>query len=185
MKVNKLTFILIIIILCLVFYIIYDKLNNNNHIKGNENENEEVTLKETINLDYVNIYLLSNGISYIAPLNEEEINNLKVNNNLKDRLNTLYLRAFYQDIYVNNYKQKVFKVNLDDEIKSIKRVDAENNIFIIFIKENNTIGVFNYLEYYDYLITDVIDNYKNIKNVIDIKDNKLIYLDGSEKELFF
>ena len=181
MKVNKLTIILIIIIIGLTSYIIYDKLTISKN--NNVNSKEHITLVDTIKLDYVNIYLLSNGVSYIAPINEEEINELNINNNLKDRLSTLYLRAFYQDIYINNFKLKGFKIILDDEIKSIKRIDVDNNSYVVFIKENNTIGLFNYLDYIDYLNTDVIDNYNNINNVLDIKNNKLIYLDGSEKEL--
>ena len=52
---------------------------------------------------------------------------------------------------------------------------------IIFIKENNTIGLLNYEEYYDLLNTKVIDNYNNISNVLDIDNNKIIYLDGSSE----
>ena len=40
-----------------------------------------------------------------------------------------------------------------------------------------------YLEYYDLLITKVEDNYQNIKDVKDIKNNKIIYLDGSSETI--
>jgi len=73
-------------------------------------------------------------------------------------------------------------VNLDDEIRSISKIELEDNTYVAFIKENNTIGIFNYMEYYDLLYTDVIDNYDNLKDVLNIEDNKIIYLDGSIKE---
>ena len=177
MKINKITIILVLIIFCLVGYIVYDKLNENKETQ--DKLDDIITIKDTINLEYVNIYLLSDGSSYIAPINEEEIDNLNITKSLKERLSTLYLRAFYQDIYINNYKLKGFKVNLDDKIRSIKKIFVEDNILVAFIKENNTIGIFNYLEYYDLLNTLVEDNYNNLKNILDIENNQIIYLDGS------
>ena len=181
MKINKLTIILIIIIILLSAYIVYDKLAQTK--LGSENTtNENVTLKETISLDYVNIYLLSNGDSYIAPINEEEIAVLDIKDKLKERLNTLYTRAFYFDVYINNYKLKGFKVKLDSNITNIEKIEINNYVYVVFVKENNTIGVFDYLNYYDLLDTQVIDNYQDLKNVSDIKKNKIIFLDGSSKE---
>lgn len=179
MKKNSLIIILILIIIGLIGYIIFDKYQNDE-----DNIQEEIiTLVDNINLDYVDIYLTSDGIAYIKPINNEEINNLKVNNNLKDRLNTLYDRAFYFDIYINNNKLKGFKVKLDSDIVKIKKVIIDDLTYIAFIKENNTLGLFNYGEYYDLLYTNVIDNYNSYQNIKDIKDNKIIYLDGSEEEL--
>lgn len=180
MKTNKVTIILLIVIVFLVSYIVYDKLSDNKEVS---NEEEEVTLKEKIELEYMSVYLLSDGSSYIIPLKEEEIDNLSVNNNLKDRLKTIYLRAFYYDIYVDNYKIKGFKVTLDNEIRDIYKIVIDNNSYIIFVKEDNTIGLLDYMDYYDNLNTEVLDNYKNIKDVLEIKNNKLIYLDGSSSEL--
>lgn len=180
MKKNKIIIFLLIVIVCLLSYIVYDKLKD---FKKVTNKDEEVTLKNKIELDYVNFYLLSNGSAYIIPLNVEEINKLNVNNNLKDRLKTLYYRSFYYDIYVDNYKIKGFKISLDDEIRNIYRVENENNSYIVFVKENNTIGLFDYLDYYDNLNTLVIDNYNNIKDVLEIKNNKIVYLDGSSNLL--
>lgn len=180
MKTNKVTVILLIVIVFLVSYIVYDKLSDNKKVSNKE---EEVTLKEKIELEYMSVYLLSDGSSYIIPLKEEEIDNLSVNNNLKDRLRTIYLRAFYYDIYVDNYKIKGFKVTLDNEIRDIYKIVIDNNSYIIFVKEDNTIGLLDYMDYYDNLNTEVLDNYKNIKDVLEIKNNKLIYLDGSSSEL--
>lgn len=180
MKINKLTIILIVIIIGLVSFIVFDEFKENKNYQNNKED--KVIIKDTINLDYLTVYLLSDGSSYIAPISEEKIEELNVSKNLKDRLSTLYLRAFYQDIYINNYKLKAFKVNLDDEIRSISKIELEDNTYVAFIKENNTIGIFNYMEYYDLLYTDVIDNYDNLKDVLNIEDNKIIYLDGSIKE---
>ena len=179
MKTNKLTIILLIIIFLLLSFIIYDKFLKK---EINKKEEQEITLKDTINLDYVNIYLLSDGISYIAPLNKEEIENLKIDKNLADRLNTLYERSFYYDIYLNNTKLRGFRIKLDSNIKEMKKIVVNDLTYIVFLKENNTVGLFNYEDYYDLLYTDVLDNYNNLKNVQDIKDNKVIYLDGSKEE---
>lgn len=177
MKKNSLIIILILIIIGLIGYIIFDKYQND---EDNIQE-ETITLVDNIKLDYVDIYLTSDGIAYIKPINNEEINNLKVNNNLKDRLNTLYDRAFYFDIYIDNYKLKGFKVKLDSDIEKIRKVEIDNNYYVVFIKDNNTIGLFNYLEYYDLLYTKVEDNYNDLKNILDLKNNKIIYLDGSSE----
>lgn len=181
MKINKLTIFLIIIIIGLVSFIIYDKVNESKNYQ-NSNKEENISIIDSISLDYVTIYLLSDGSSYIAPISEEEINELNISNNLKDRLNTLYLRAFYQDIYINNYKLKAFIVNLDDKIRSISKIELDKNTYIAFIKENNTVAIFNYMEYYDLLYTDVVDNYNNLENVLNIENNQIIYLNGSKKD---
>ncbi len=179
MKTNKLTIVLVIIICILIGYIIFDHFYKEKNLSKEE---EEVKLTEEINLDYANIYLLSDGLAYLEPYNKERIGSLSVDKNLKDRLNTLYERSFYYDIYLNGYKLRAFRIKLDDKIKSIKKINLDDEEYIIFLKDNNTIGLFNTEEYYDLLYTDVIDNYHNLKNVLDIKDNKIIYLDGSKEE---
>lgn len=184
MKINKLTIILIIIIILLLGYIGYDKLIKNNTNKE-DYQNEKLELVDEINLEYLNIYLTSDGISYISPINKEKIESINGGENLKQRLNTLYERAFYYDIFIDNFRLKGFKINLDNKIKSIRKIEQDDNIYILFIKENNTIGLFNYDEYYNFMNTEVYDNYKNIENVLDIKDNKIIYLDGSKESINF
>lgn len=179
MKKNSLIFVLVVIILILVGYIIFDKIaivTNNEKIE----EEETITLIDSISLSYVDIYLTSDGNAYIVPLTSEEIETLSGGNNLKERLSTLYERAFYYDIYITNNKLKGFKVNVDDDVTKIRKVEIEEYIYIIFIKENHTIGLFNYDEYYNLLYTNVSDNYNDYKNIQDIKDNKIIYLDGSK-----
>lgn len=178
MKKNSLIVVLIIVIVLLIGYIIYDKYNENSI---DDNEEEQITLVDKLDLNYVDIYLTSDGIAYLKPLNIEEIDRLGINDNLKERLNTLYERAFYFDIYIDNYKLKGFKIKLDSDIEKIRKIEIDNNYYVVFIKENNTIGLFNYLEYYDLLYTKVEDNYNNLKNVLDIKNNKIIYLDGSSE----
>lgn len=180
MKKNSLTIILIIIIVLLLGYIIYDKFVPNKEANNNF-EKKQITITDSISLDYVDIYLTNDGYAYLVPLKEEKINNLNVGNNLKERLETLYNRAFYFDVYVNNYKIKGFRVQLDNDILKIRKVILNDIIYIVFIKENNTIGIFNYDDYINMLNTQVSDNFNNIKNVLDIVDNKIVYLDGSKK----
>jgi len=179
MKINKITIVLLIIIISLVTYIVYDNVE----INSKESEKEEIVIKESISLPYVDIYLLSDNTSYIIPIKEEVINTLEVGKNLKERLKNLYLNSTYFDIFINNYKLKGYKVNLDAKIKDIEKVIIDENIYIVFLKDNNTIGLFNYDEYFNFLNTKVMDNYNNLKDVLKIQDNKIIYLDGSTKEL--
>jgi len=180
MKKNSVIIILVLIIFILLSYIVYDKFIEIDNVS--KKEDDEITLIDSIKLPYVDIYLTSDGLAYLEPLNKEKINNLDGGNNLKSRLTTLYDRAFYFDIYIDNNKLKAFKIKLDDDIIKIRKIELEDNIYIIFIKENNTIGVFNYDEYYNLLYTSVIDNYDNLKNIKDVKNNKFIYLDGSSEE---
>lgn len=180
MKKNSLIIALIIIIFILLSYIIFDK------IKFKEDNNiivNEVKIIDNISLDYVSVYLTDDGNSYIVPINKEEIKMLSGGDNLKERLTTLYDRAFYYDIYINNNKLKGFKVNVTSDITKIKKVTVDDFVYIVFLKEDNTIGLFNYDEYYNLLYTNVMDNYNNYKNIKDIKDNYLINLDGSKEKL--
>ena len=179
MKKNSLIIILILIIFILLSYIVYDKTFIKEEVNKKE---EEITLVDSLSLDYLDVYLTSDGVAYLEPLNNEEISNINGGKNLKERLTTLYDRAFYYDIYIGSNKLKAFKVKLDDDIIKIRKIEKDDNFYIIFIKENNTIGVINYEEYYNLLYTNVTDNYNNIKNVADIKDNKIIYLDGNSEE---
>ena len=181
MKANKLTVILIMIIIILLGIIILERID----FKGKDtiNEDDSIVIVDNIKLPYVTIYLDSNGDAYLVPLSENEIEKINGGTNLKERLTTLYNRAFYYDIYVNNYKIKGFRVQLDSNIKKISKIDTSDNTYIIFLKENNTIGIFNYSEYHNLLYTKVIDNYLDLKDILDIIDNKIVYLDGSKSEL--
>ncbi len=179
MKTNKLTIILLIIILVLGSFIVYDKVIKK---ELDTKKEEEITLKDTIKLDYATMYLLSDGIAYLTPLNKEEVKELNLDKNLTDRLNTLYDRSFYYDIYLNNQKLRAFRIKLDSNINKIKQIKVDDLTYIVFLKENNTVGLFSYEDYIDLLYTDAVDNYNDLKNVADIKDNKVIYLDGSKEE---
>ncbi len=180
MKINKLSIILMVIILLLGSYIIYIKFIS----KEDENNNqEEVTLKEQINLDYLSIYLTSDGYSYLVPINKNEIDELKLNKNLKERLNTLYERGFYYDVYLDNKQLKGFRIKLDDDIRDIKKLLINDNVYIAFLKENNTFGLLSYDEYYNLLYTSVTDNFQDLKNVKDIDNSTIIFMDNSTDEL--
>jgi len=181
MKKNSLIIILIIIIFLLLSYIVYDKVINTKEEVSKKDE--EIVLADSLSLPYVNVYLTSDGLAYLQPINYEKIDNIKGGKNLKERLTTLYDRAFYFDIYLDNNKLKGFKVELDSDITKIRKIEVDDIIYVVFIKENNKIGLFNYDEYYNLLYTDVVDNYKDIKNIKDIDNNKFIYLDGSSNKI--
>ncbi len=178
MKKSKLTILLIIIIIGLIVYILYDKgiiFNNTKDIISIQNN-----LIDEIELDYMSVELYSDGNSYIKVLSKEEINNLDLNSSLKERLIKLYDKALLLEPQVD-FQLKGYKIKVDDKISKIRKYETEDNIYIIFIKENGYFGVLNYTDYYDLLSTEVLDNYKNIKNVVDLKDGKIYYQDGSNE----
>lgn len=181
MKKNSIIIILIAIIIGLLIYIIYDKNTiNKSDVELKENLVEVI---EKISLEYINIYLADDGHAYISPLNEEEIENLTISQKLKENLLALYERAFYFDVYVGNYKIKGFRIKLDNDIEKIRKVIIDNKICIVFIKKNHTIGLFNYDKYYNQLNVHVIDNYNNLKNVSEINNQEIIYLDGRKENI--
>lgn len=181
MKKNNLIIVLLIIIAVLLGYIIFDKVKSYDD-SDKVSEKGSIQVIDNITLPYVSIYLTSDGNSYIVPLTNEEVDDIAGGNNLKERLNTLYERSFYYDVYINNNKLKGFRVNIDEDIIKIRKIKIDDLYYIIFIKENNTIGLFNYDEYYNLLYTNVEDNYNDYKNIKDIEDNKIIYLDGSKND---
>ncbi len=183
MKNNKLTIILILIIILLLSYIVYDKFFNQSKVNAEANVDNEITLVQNLNLEYLSFYLTSDGYVYLKPINEEEIKNISGGKNLKERLSTLYKRSFYYDLFIDNNRLKGYRIKLDSKIKKLVKMEKYDNIYIIFIKENNTIALFNYDEYYNLLYTNVEDNYHNYQNVQDIKDNKIIYLDGHMEDI--
>jgi hypothetical protein len=177
MKKNSIIIILLVIIILLLCYIFINK-DNKKEIKE-----DNINITSKIDLGYVSILLTNKGISYLKVLDKESINKLDVNNNLKDRLINLYDNSKYYDIYLDKYKLKGYEIKLDSKITKIKKIIINDITYIIFIKENNTIGLFNYNEYYDLLYTEVIDNYNDYHNILDIEDNNIIYLDGSKEEI--
>ncbi len=178
MKINKLSIILIIIIILLVAFICYDKFIYKEDTKDNESESTIVT--DYINLDYVSIILTNEGYSYLMPITE--LNTLDVDATLKNNLETLAKRAFMYDIYVNGSKLKGFRIKLSKGITKIRKLENDNGTYIIFIKEDNTIGLFNVDDYYNNLKTSAIDNYNGYENVVDIQDNLVVYKNGRQEE---
>ena len=176
MKENKSTIIFIIIIILLSGYIVYTR-----YIKEDFNYHQSkmiLKIDDEIKFDYLEFILLNNGECYLKPINIEEIDKLNLKDNLKERLTKLYEDAEYFDIYLNDNKLKGYKINIADKIKKITKIDDN----VIILKENGTIALFNYDEYYNLMYIDVIDNYNNYQDVLDIKDKEIIYLDGSKKE---
>ena len=63
--------------------------------------------------------------------------------------------------------------------KPLKSVRVKDKSYIIFLKENDKIALFDYDSYYNLMYTDVLDNYNNVIDVLKIEDDELIYLDGT------
>lgn len=177
---SRVVYILIIVAIILCGYFIYQRFFMGDYIVIERGPSENsVTLTEEINLDYVNIYLMSDGNSYISPINNSTIDLLDVGDNLKDRLRLLYDKGEYYNYFVDKNKIKGFKVALDDKVEKIYQVNIKNMNYIVFLKDNNKIGLFDYDSYYNLMYTEVKDNYNNIENVLKIENDLLYYLDGS------
>ena len=164
--------------MALASFIIYD------HFKDKPEEikkSEETKIVDKLNLEYLNVYLTNDNRCFLIPFNKEEINNLKTNKNLQDRLNLLYDKASYFKIYDNGYEIKGYEVKVDSKINKIYAFTKDNNTYVIFLKENNKIAILDTEKYIDDLDTEVIDNYNDYKDVLEIQDDNLIYLDGSNE----
>lgn len=158
MKINKLTIILLIIIILLVGYIIYDKID----LSKNIDTNIELKIQETIHLDYLDIYLMNDGITYLVPLNKEEVVKLNIDEKLKNNLITLYDRSFYYDIYIDNEQLRGYMLKLNYKVIKLEKIIKDNNIYVIFYQENNKKGIFNYQDYLENLNKKVVDDYLNL-----------------------
>lgn len=158
MKINKLAIILLIIIILLVGYIIYDKID----LSKNIDTNIELKIQETIHLDYLDIYLMNDGITYLVPLNKEEVVKLNIDEKLKNNLITLYDRSFYYDIYIDNEQLRGYMLKLNYKVIKLEKIIKDNNIYVIFYQENNKKGIFNYQDYLENLNKKVVDDYLNL-----------------------
>lgn len=173
MKKNSIIIILFLIILGLLIYILVNKNENK------ENDRElVVNLIDKIELEYLSVYLYSDGQVYLVPISKEKILELKDGNNLKERLRELYNNAEYSDFL----KKKIYKLEINGNVEKIRKIELENNIYIIFIKDNHKLSIFNYENYYD-LLSLKVEEYDNYKDVLDIVNDEIIYLDN-EKEKF-
>ncbi len=173
MKKDKTTIILIIIIILLASYLVYIKFIKDNYVYHTSSTIPKVVNK--IKYDYLDIVLFDNNEAYLMPISKDKIKKLKLKDNLTNRLNTLYDNSNYYDIYIDDNKVKGYKV---DNVINIYKIDD----IIIFIKKDNTISILNYEDYYNLMYTTLIDNYNDYKDVKSIKDNNIIYLDGSKEE---
>ena len=68
-------------------------------------------------------------------------------------------------------------------VEKIYNVVVNDKSYIIFLKENNKIALFDYDSYYNLMYTEVMDNYNNIENVLKIENDNLYYLDNSVVKL--
>lgn len=174
-----------IIITIIIVLILFGSYKFVSYFHPSENElntivdKDAIKIDNEINLPYVNIYLYSNGKAYLVPITKKEIEKLEDGNNLKERLTTLYNNSSKLDIEINNKEVKGYNVNLDDKIEKIYNVVVDDKSYIIFLKDNNKIALFDYDSYYNLMYTEVMDNYNNLENVLKIENDNLYYLDNT------
>ena len=175
------TLFIVIIICCISFS--YNYFKGQKQVNNTTPKDKTIEISATLSLPYVDIYLFDNGKSYIVPIDTYKISKLDGGNNLKDRLKTLYNDSSRLDIKINDESVKGYKVNVDDKIEKIYNVNIEEKSYIIFLKENDKIALFDYDSYYNLMYTEVLDNYNNVVDVLKIEDDNLIYLDGTSVKL--
>lgn len=175
------TLFIILLIVSILFS--YNYIAGEDEVKNTIPKDKIVKVSSTLLLPYVNVYLYSDGKAYLIPLNEEEISKLDGGNNLKDRLKTLYNDSNNLNIKINDKKVKGYEVKVDDKIEKIYSVTVKDKSYIIFLKENDKIALFDYDSYYNLMYIDVLDNYNNVIDVLKIEDDNLVYLDGTSVKL--
>lgn len=184
MKDNRTYIVGIIIILIIGGYLINDFFVKEEYrIVERYPKEENISMLSKINLDYLDIYLYSNGDAYLIPITDEKISKLDSGDNLKDRLNTLASKAESFNSPVDDSLLKGFKVVTNSKIESMYEYTKDGNIYIIFLKLDNTIAVFNYENYYNLMYIESKDNYNNISDVLKIEEDIIYFLDGTSMPL--
>lgn len=172
----------LILLLCSILFS-YNYVTGKDEVKNITPNNKIIEIVSSLHLPYVDIYLYDNGKSYLIPITNDEIAKLDGGNNLKDRLTTLYNDSLNLEVKIEDKKVKGYEVKVDDKIENIYNVTINDKSYIIFLKENDKIALFDYDSYYNLMYTNVLDNYNNIIDVLKIEDDNLIYLDGTTIKL--
>lgn len=187
------TLILILLILCLTGYILYDKLvNSNNNISINYN----YTTKNRKNVqilqgDYVEILVDLNGDVYLSVIgNIDNIEDKQIKNSLFYLKNSLsnYTPKGYTDYTGQSSIYNSRKLNISNVLTSYHVLMGNGaDDYFIFIKENGTLS---YLKINHEAGTIPIFNIEKLNNIVTIVENDYtkspyaVDLEGNEYSLY-
>ncbi len=187
-----LVIILLIIVLGLTFYIVYDKMLNNGRIQSYGYDLSKRTTVQAVRQDNIEVLVDTDGNAYLYMINDvDNESNLQIKTNLKniEKQFKTYSPKGYR--YIDgNEELKAYKLDISN-VLTVYYVHKGNGGFsyFVFIKEN---GKLSYLSY-DELIYDgeiEIKNIENIENVVSIVENTysmtpyVITSNGSELSLY-
>lgn len=187
------TLILILLILCLTGYILYDKLvNSNNNISINYN----YTTKNRKNVqilqgDYVEILVDLNGDVYLSVIgNIDNIEDKQIKNSLFYLKNSLsnYTPKGYTDYTGQSSIYNSRKLNISNVLTSYHVLMGNGaDDYFIFIKEN---GKLSYLKINHEAGTIPIFDIEELNNIVTIVENDYtkspyaVDLEGNEYSLY-
>ena len=187
------TLILILLILCLTGYILYDKLvNSNNNISINYN----YTTKNRKNVqilqgDYVEILVDLNGDVYLSVIgNIDNIEDKQIKNSLFYLKNSLsnYTPKGYTDYTGQSSIYNSRKLNISNVLTSYHVLMGNGaDDYFIFIKENGTLS---YLKINHEAGTIPIFDIEELNNIVTIVENDYtkspyaVDLEGNEYSLY-
>ena len=187
-----LVIILLIIVLGLTFYIVYDKMLNNGRIQSYSYDLSKRTTVQAARQDNIEVLVDTDGNAYLYMIDDlDNESNLQIKTNLKNiekRFKTYSPKGYrYID---GSHELKAYKLDISN-VLTVYYVHKGNGGFsyFIFVKDN---GKLAYLSY-DKLIYDgeiEIKDIDNLENVVSVVDNTysmtpyVITLDGSEVSLY-
>lgn len=187
-----LVIILLIIVLGLTFYIVYDKMLNNGRIQSYGYDLSKRTTVQAARQDNIEVLVDTDGNAYLYMIDDlDNESNLQIKTNLKNiekRFKTYSPKGYrYID---GSHELKAYKLDISN-VLTVYYVHKGNGGFsyFIFVKDN---GKLAYLSY-DKLIYDgeiEIKDIENIENVVSIVENTysmtpyVITSNGSELSLY-
>ena len=187
-----LVIILLIIVLGLTFYIVYDKMLNNGRIQSYSYDLSKRTTVQAVRQDNIEVLVDTDGNAYLYMIDDlDNESNMQIKTNLKNIEKQFKTYSPKGYTYVDGGNElKAYKLDISNVLTSYY-VHMGNGGFsyFIFVKDN---GKLAYLSY-DKLIYDgeiEIKDIDNLENVVSVVDNTysmtpyVITLDGSEVSLY-
>ena len=187
------TLILILVILCLTGYILYDKLvNSNDNISINYNYTTKNRKNvQSIHGDYVEILVDLNGDVYLSVIgNIDDIEDKQIKNSLFYLKNSLsnYTPKGYTDYTGQSSIYNSRKLNISNVLTSYHVLMGNGaDDYFIFIKEN---GKLSYLKINHEAGTIPIFDIEELNNIVTIVENDYtktpyaVDLEGNEYSLY-
>lgn len=191
-KSNRLIIIvLVLFILILSGYIVYDKVISNSKEVYSYNLEKRTTC-QAVRHDYIEVLVDTSGDAYMYTIgNIENIDNKQIKKNINNLVKQFktYMPIGYKYIDGSN-ELKAYKLDIDNVLTSYYVHKGNGGFsYFVFLKED---GKVSYLSYDKLIYNEEIDlkNIDNLKNVVSIVENTysmtpyVITYDGNELSLY-